>query len=135
MGTCGIAAGARDVLAVHADELARPAVTNVTLRQSGCAGLCEQEPMITVTRQERHDYRYGQLDKAKVDEIVREHLVGGTPVETQYRSSKALEARRKRIWSNTRSHVLVCTGGGCIASGALAVQAPRFSEELWTSRA
>src|SRR5664280_439996 len=28
-----------------------------------------------------------------------------------------------------RSHVLVCTGGGCIASGALAVSAA-FSEEL-----
>ena len=48
MGTCGIAAGARDVIATFMRELPAAGVTNVTLRQSGCAGLCEQEPMITV---------------------------------------------------------------------------------------
>ena len=65
MGTCGIAAG----------------VDDVTLRQSGCAGLCEQEPMITVRDASDTPYRYGLLDDAKVKTIVTEHLVGGTPVD------------------------------------------------------
>jgi NADP-reducing hydrogenase subunit HndB len=63
-------------------EMAAADVDNVTLRQSGCAGLCEQEPMITVRDASETPYRYGLLDDAKVKTIVTQHLVGGTPVET-----------------------------------------------------
>jgi len=62
-------------------EMAAAGVDNVTLRQSGCAGLCEQEPMITITDADGAVYHYGLLeDKAKVHAIVQRHLVGGTPV-------------------------------------------------------
>ena len=81
MGTCGIAAGARGVTAAFMRELAAAGVTDVTLRQSGCAGLCEQEPMITVRDASDTPYRYGLLDDAKVKTIVTEHLVGGQPVD------------------------------------------------------
>jgi len=81
MGTCGIAAGARGVIAAFMRELAAAGVTDVTLRQSGCAGLCEQEPMITVRDASDTPYRYGLLDDAKVKTIVTEHLVGGQPVD------------------------------------------------------
>jgi len=81
MGTCGIAAGARGVIAAFMRELAAAGVTDVTLRQSGCAGLCEQEPMITVRDASDTPYRYGLLDDAKVKTIVTEHLVGGKPVD------------------------------------------------------
>ena len=49
MGTCGIAAGARDVLATIMQELAAAKVDCVTLQQAGCIGFCDQEPMITIT--------------------------------------------------------------------------------------
>jgi len=81
MGTCGIAAGARGVIAAFMREMAAAGVTDVTLRQSGCAGLCEQEPMITVRDASDTPYRYGLLDDAKVKTIVTEHLVGGQPVD------------------------------------------------------
>jgi len=81
MGTCGIAAGARGVTAAFMRELAAAGVTDVTLRQSGCAGLCEQEPMVTVRDASDTPYRYGLLDDAKVKTIVTEHLVGGQPVD------------------------------------------------------
>jgi len=80
MGTCGIAAGARQVIADLMFELADAGVENVTLRQSGCAGLCEEEPMITVTAADGALYHYGLLDDAKVHTIVVKHLVGGAPV-------------------------------------------------------
>jgi NADP-reducing hydrogenase subunit HndB len=79
MGTCGIAAGARDVIAAFMRELAEQGVDHVTLRQSGCAGLCEEEPMITVTTADGTLYHYGLLDDGKVHRIVEEHLAGGTP--------------------------------------------------------
>jgi NADP-reducing hydrogenase subunit HndB len=81
MGTCGIAAGAREIVAAFMAELAANGVTSASLHQSGCAGLCEEEPMATLTMPDGTMYRYGLLDKAKVHTIVTNHLVGGTPVE------------------------------------------------------
>jgi NADP-reducing hydrogenase subunit HndB len=80
MGTCGIAAGARDVLAELVEELSRASVDNVVLRRSGCLGLCDQEPVLTLTDKSGKEFRYGKLDKNKVHEIVREHVLGGGPV-------------------------------------------------------
>ncbi|MBE0528711.1 MAG: (2Fe-2S) ferredoxin domain-containing protein [Thermoleophilia bacterium] len=81
MGTCGIAAGARDIVAAFMSELSVNGVTSASLHQSGCAGLCEEEPMATLTMPDGTLYRYGLLDKARVHTIVIHHLVGGEPVE------------------------------------------------------
>ena len=81
MGTCGIAAGARDVIATFMTEMSAAGVTSVSLHQTGCAGLCEEEPMATITIADGTMYRYGLLDKDKVHTIVKDHLVGGTPVD------------------------------------------------------
>ena len=80
MGTCGIAAGARDILAQLAEELHLASVQNVTLKRSGCLGLCDQEPMFTLIDKTGAKFLYGKLDKKKVHEIVREHVLGGKPV-------------------------------------------------------
>jgi (2Fe-2S) ferredoxin len=80
MGTCGIAAGAREVLTNLSTELAQAGIDNVTVRRSGCVGLCDQEPMMTLADKTGKDYRYVKLDKKKVHEIVREHIAGGNPV-------------------------------------------------------
>jgi NADP-reducing hydrogenase subunit HndB len=80
MGTCGIASGARDVLSLLVRELGEAKVDKVTLRQSGCAGLCDQEPMLTLKDKTGREYRYGRLDKAKVQEIIQGHILGGNPV-------------------------------------------------------
>ena len=80
MGTCGIASGAREIMAVLASEMAEIPDQKITLKQAGCAGLCEQEPMISVLDAGGHEYKYGKLDAAKVREIVRQHLIGGSPV-------------------------------------------------------
>jgi (2Fe-2S) ferredoxin len=82
MGTCGIAAGARGVLAGFMAELADAKVKNVSIHQSGCAGLCEQEPMITIKFEDGSVYHYGLLeDTEKIRAIVQQHIVGGQPVE------------------------------------------------------
>ena len=80
MGTCGIAAGARDVLTQLADELGQASVDTVTLRQSGCMGLCDQEPMLTLTDRSNKSFVYGKLNQEKVRKIVQEHVLGGNPV-------------------------------------------------------
>lgn len=80
MGTCGIAAGARDVLSSLSDVLEKSGAIDVSLRRSGCAGLCDQEPMVTLTDRSGKEYRYGQLNGAKVKDIVEKHVLGGNPV-------------------------------------------------------
>jgi NADP-reducing hydrogenase subunit HndB len=80
MGTCGIATGAREVLAMLAEALDAAGVTNVTLRQAGCAGLCDREPMLTLTDKVGNEYRYGKLDKERITKIVQEHIIKDNPV-------------------------------------------------------
>lgn len=80
MGTCGIAAGGRDVLAALSASLVAAGVHGVTLTQAGCAGLCDREPMMTLVDAEGRRFRYGRLDARKVAEIVESHVVGGEPV-------------------------------------------------------
>ena len=80
MGTCGIAAGARDVIAQIAEVLGEANATQVSLARSGCIGLCDQEPMMTVTDKTGKEWRYGRLTGQKVREIMRVHVLGGMPV-------------------------------------------------------
>lgn len=80
MGTCGIAAGARDILAAILNALGAAGAENVSVQQTGCGGLCDQEPMLTLTDKAGGTFRYGRLDKHKVGEIVREHVLRGQPV-------------------------------------------------------
>ena len=80
MGTCGIAAGARDVLKLLVTELGKANIDKVTLRQAGCAGLCDQEPMLTLRDKSGKEFRYGRLDQGKVRQIIQGHIQGGNPV-------------------------------------------------------
>lgn len=84
MGTCGIAAGARDVLMALMQGLSAekgPNAAAVSIHQAGCAGLCEQEPMLTITDAAGATFRYGKLDRAKVSRIVQEHVLHGRCVK------------------------------------------------------
>lgn len=81
MGTCGIAAGARDVMGVFRDIIAQKDITDVILTNSGCAGLCAKEPMITVELSDQSPVKYILVDKAKAARIFEEHVMGGKAVE------------------------------------------------------
>ncbi|MBI5665236.1 MAG: (2Fe-2S) ferredoxin domain-containing protein [Nitrospirae bacterium] len=81
MGTCGIAAGARDVMTALMDEIAQAKVEDVITTTSGCAGLCAREPMVTVEIMNKPPVKYGDLTDAKIREIFKEHIMGGNPVD------------------------------------------------------
>jgi len=80
MGTCGIAAGARDVLSTVVEELGAAGVSRAGVQQTGCVGLCEQEPMLTITDRSGSCFRYGKLDRMKTREIVLNHVLRGVVV-------------------------------------------------------
>ena len=81
MGTCGIAAGARDVMTALLDEIANAGISNVIATTSGCAGLCAREPLATVEIINHPPVKYCDLTAEKMKEIFREHILGGNPVE------------------------------------------------------
>lgn len=81
MGTCGIAAGAREVMSVLMEEIRDAGAEGVIVTTSGCAGLCSREPLATVEIMGQTPVKYADLNEKKVREIVREHLVGGEPVD------------------------------------------------------
>ena len=81
MGTCGIAAGARDVMSQFRDSVAASGAVDVIVINSGCAGLCAQEPMATVELKDQQPVKYILLDREKAKQIFDEHIMGGKPVE------------------------------------------------------
>ena len=81
MGTCGIAAGARDVLSALLAEIEAKDIKEVTVVTSGCAGLCSSEPMTTVEMVGQAPVKYVNLDAEKILRILNEHALGGKIVE------------------------------------------------------
>lgn len=81
MGTCGIAAGAREVMGVFRDLMAERQIMDVMLTNSGCAGLCVKEPMITVELLDQAPIKYVSLNKEKAARIFEEHVMAGNVVE------------------------------------------------------
>lgn len=80
MGTCGIAAGARNVMSAMLDELAASGLDDVIVTSSGCAGLCSREPMMTVEIQEQAPVKYVDLDAEKTRKVFASHVVKGQPI-------------------------------------------------------
>jgi NADP-reducing hydrogenase subunit HndB len=81
MGTCGIAAGARDIMAAVLKEIEARDLHDVMITNSGCAGLCSREPMITVeVLSEPAPVKYVNMTPEKVHRIIEEHVLGGNAV-------------------------------------------------------
>src|SRR5208282_875126 len=68
MGTCGIAAGARNVMTSLMDEMTKANVTDVIVTTSGCAGLCAREPLATVVIINQPPVKYCDLNDEKIRE-------------------------------------------------------------------
>lgn len=83
MATCGIAAGARPVLAAFVEEVAKRGLSDITVSQTGCIGVCKLEPIAEVFEPGKEKVTYVHLDAEKAKRIVAEHLVNGNIV-TEY---------------------------------------------------
>jgi len=82
MGTCGIAAGAREILTTVMKEIESRDLHDVIITNSGCAGLCSQEPMMTVeVLGEPAPVKYVFLTADKVKKIIDSHVLKGLAVK------------------------------------------------------
>ncbi len=81
MGTCGIAAGARQVMNAFLKEIEAHDVHDVIITSTGCAGLCKREPMATVELAGQAPVKYVDLTEAKAKRIFEEHVLKGKFVQ------------------------------------------------------
>jgi NADP-reducing hydrogenase subunit HndB len=76
MGTCGIAAGAKETFTALMDAITAKGLTNVLIRQTGCMGLCHSEPTVEVVVPGMPAVIYGNVDAATARAVVEKHIVG-----------------------------------------------------------
>ncbi|NWF64753.1 MAG: (2Fe-2S) ferredoxin domain-containing protein [Chloroflexi bacterium] len=81
MGTCGIAAGARDTMKSILNFIEVEQLSGVTVTQTGCMGMCEQEPIVQVIVGDSAKVTYGKVNPEVASQIMKQHVQGGMPVK------------------------------------------------------
>lgn len=80
MATCGIAAGAKEIMSYFIKALEREKV-DALVTQTGCMGFCYAEPTIEVTVPGKEPIVFGHVKKERVDEIITQYIQQGILVE------------------------------------------------------
>ncbi|HHY87905.1 MAG TPA: (2Fe-2S) ferredoxin domain-containing protein [Chloroflexi bacterium] len=80
MGTCGIAAGARDTMKAVLKVIEEDNLSGITVAQTGCLGMCEREPIVQVTVGEQPTVTYGKVTPDVAERIMRDHVKSGNVV-------------------------------------------------------
>ena len=98
MGSCGIAAGAKDAYDAFVEELAKAGLDDVVIKKTGCIGLCYSEPNAEVAVPGMPRVLYGNVDCAVARDIVKKHIIGKTPLEgpNALRSGENIEIDEKQ---------------------------------------
>ena len=77
MGTCGIAAGAREVMDALMEELAESDRQDIRVLNSGCMGMCSSEPNVTVEIEGQAPVIYQHMDRNKMRQVFKRHVLLG----------------------------------------------------------
>ena len=77
MGTCGIAAGAREIMNEIVAELQKRGINDVAVQTTGCIGMCQIEPLVDVIIPGKERITYGNVTKEDIHRIIAEHIVNG----------------------------------------------------------
>ena len=81
MGTCGIAAGARETMRAILNAIAASNLSSIAVRQSGCMGMCDLEPIVQVEVGNTPAITYGKVTAERAKQIMNEHVANGRVVK------------------------------------------------------
>ncbi|PIE04374.1 MAG: NAD(P)-dependent iron-only hydrogenase iron-sulfur protein [Spirochaetales bacterium] len=95
MGTCGIAAGAKEALNVFLGEAYTRKLDNIVVKQTGCMGLCHAEPTVEVKMEGMPDTLYGHVNAEVARKIVENHILGGKLVNEHVFDYPAQDIRKE----------------------------------------
>ena len=80
MGTCGIAAGARETMHAILEELKRREI-DAHVTTVGCIGMCSKEPLVDIEQAGKPRITYANVHPDMVPRLIEGHLINGHAVE------------------------------------------------------
>ena len=83
MGTCGIAAGAREVMNTVMEEMAQADRQDIRVVTSACMGMCNSEPNVTVETEGEKPVVYQKMNSNKMRQVFKRHVLLGE-VQTDF---------------------------------------------------
>lgn len=75
MATCGIAAGARQVMTRLLEEVEKNKLSHVNVTQTGCIGMCKLEPIVEVQFPGEEKITYVKMTPEKATRIISQHII------------------------------------------------------------
>ena len=84
MGTCGIAAGARDSFNKFLDVIASKELRDIKVISVGCIGFCHMEPTVQVNIPGKEPRVYGKITEDVVDEFIDRVLLKREMMEENF---------------------------------------------------
>ncbi len=91
MGTCGIAAGAKDTLDSFIKALDENGLSQVKVKQTGCMGACNVEPTVEVIVPGMPTVVYGDVDQDTAKKIVLKHIIGKELLDDHIQDKPAMD--------------------------------------------
>ena len=80
LGTCGIAAGARETMQAILEELRKRHI-DAHVTTVGCIGMCSREPLVDIEQAGKPRITYVNIMADQVPRLIEEHLIKGNVVE------------------------------------------------------
>jgi NADP-reducing hydrogenase subunit HndB len=77
LATCGIAAGARQIMTALMDELALADRPEIRIMSGGCIGKCPTEPNVTVEIEGEDPVVYQKMNPEKMRQVFKKHILMG----------------------------------------------------------
>ena len=81
MATCGLAAGSKPVYNELKKLVKQNNLTNVSVVQVGCIGMCRLEPLVEVLKPNQPKVTYVSVTPDIAKKIFSEHVLGGKVLE------------------------------------------------------
>lgn len=77
LATCGIIAGAREVMTALVEELARADRPEIEVKSGGCIGNCDTHPNVTVEIEGEDPVVYQKMNAEKLRQVFKRHILAG----------------------------------------------------------
>lgn len=83
LATCGIVAGAREVMNALVEELAQADRPEIEVKSGGCIGNCDTHPNVTVEIEGVNPVIYQKMNADKMRRVFKQHILAGE-VQTEW---------------------------------------------------
>lgn len=96
MGTCGIAAGAKETFDSFVSALEEAKINNAVVKQTGCMGLCYVEPTVEIRMPDMPDIVYGKVNGELAAKLVKKHIQGKVLLNDHIMDKPAADIIKKK---------------------------------------